>query len=585
MPLTIQRVSPGLLIDAYGEESTRLRAGEAIHKIWARQPGLWKHDPQHARIISNRLGWIGVLDPMRTESPALRDFARDIDESGVRDIVLLGMGGSSVAPEVFSLVFSQGSARGPAQGRRRFFVLDSTDPAAIQQVDRSIDLAHTLFVVASKSGKTIETLSQFFYFHQRVTQAGLVPAGRSFLAITDRGSYLDSLAGDYSFRMTFRNPADIGGRYSALSYFGLVPAALWGVDIAAVLDSAMEMRKACGPEGDADANPALELASLLGAAARRGDDKLFLLSTPKLTPLGNWIEQLIAESLGKEERGIVPVAGGVSPPVDVLARGGVTAALFLEGDDRTALEATLRALEERGAAFVEIRLQAPEQLGAEFFKWETATALAGASLAIDPFDEPNVQESKDNTARILETFELSGEMPLGSARLVESGIELYADGAVRGSISTLQLSAALRTFFSESRPDDYVAILAYVARDAANGAQLDALRATLGERLGLPVLLGYGPRYMHSIGQLYKGGPTSGMFLMITSEKSSDLAIPGAKYTFGQLEMAQALGDLESLGRLGKPALRLHLTEGAPAGLASLRRAVDQALAASRSAL
>ena len=196
-----------------------------------------------------------------------------------------------------------------------------------------------------------------------------------------------------------------------------------------------------------------------------------------------------------------------------------------------------------------------------------------------------MQESKDNTARILETFELSGEMPLGSPRLVESGIELYADGAVRGSISTLQLSAALRTFFSESRPDDYVAILAYVARDAANGAELDALRATLGERLGLPVLLGYGPRYMHSIGQLYKGGPPSGMFLMITSERSSDLAIPGAKYTFGQLEMAQALGDLESLGRLGKPALRLHLTEGAPAGLASLRRAVDQALSASRSAL
>ena len=582
MPLTIQRVSPGLLTDAYGEESTRLRTGEAIHKIWARQPGLWKHDPQHAHIISNRLGWISVLDPMRTESPALEDLAREIYESGVRDIVLLGMGGSSLAPEVFSLVFS---AQGPAQGGRRFFALDSTDPAAIQQVDRSIDLAHTLFIVASKSGKTIETLSQFFYFHRRVTQAGLAPAGRSFLAITDRGSYLDSLAGEYSFRMTFRNPADIGGRYSALSYFGLVPAALWGVDIAGVLDSAVEMRKACGPEGDTDANPALELGSLLGAAARRGDDKLFLLSTSKLKPLGNWIEQLIAESMGKEERGIVPVAGGVSPSLDVLARGGVTAALFLEGDDQTALEATLRALQERGAAFVEIRLKAPEQLGAEFFKWETATALAAASLAIDPFDEPNVQESKDNTARILETFELSGEIPPGSPRLVESDIELYADGAVRGSISTLHLSAALRTFFSESRPDDYLAILAYVARDAANGAELDALRATLGERLGLPVLLGYGPRYMHSIGQLYKGGPPSGMFLMITSEKSSDLAIPGAKYTFGQLEMAEALGDLESLGRLGKPALRLHLTEGAPAGLASLRRAVDQALSASRSAL
>ena len=464
-------------------------------------------------------------------------------------------------------------------------MLDSTDPTSIQQVERSIDLAHSLFIVASKSGKTIETLSQFFYFHHRLTQAGIRPVGRSFLAITDRGSYLDHLADEYNFRLTFRNPPDIGGRYSALSYFGLVPAALWGIDIAAVLDSAIEMRAACGPEGQADANPALQLGSLLGAAGRRGDDKLVLLSTPKLTPLGNWIEQLIAESTGKEERGIVPVAGGVAPPLAVLARGCVTVALLLEGEDQAKLGPTLCALEQRNAPFVEIRLKSPAQLGAEFFKWETATALAGASLAIDPFDEPNVQESKDNTARILEGFEISGEMPLGSPRLAESGIEVYADGAVRGSISTLQLTAALRTFFSERRPDDYLAILAYVARDAANGAELDTLRTTLDERLALPVLLGYGPRYMHSIGQLYKGGPASGMFLLITSEKPEDLPIPGAKYTFGQLEMAQALGDLQSLGRLGKPALRLHLTEGVPAGLTALRRAIDQVFSASRSAI
>lgn len=578
MPLTLQRISPGYLAEACQEESNRLRAGEAIHKIWARQPSLWKDDAEHARIIANRLGWIGVLDLMRAKAPALRDLARDVNESGVRDIVLLGMGGSSLAPEVFSLTF-------PGPPGQRFFILDSTDPAFIQQIDRSIDLAHTLFIVASKSGKTIETLSQFFYFHRRLTQTGVRPEGRSFLAVTDRGSYLDHLADEYNFRLTFRNPPDIGGRYSALSYFGLVPAALWGVDIAAVLERAMEMRAACSPEGDADRNPALQLGSLLGAAARSGDDKLVLLSTAKMAPLGNWIEQLIAESTGKEERGIVPVAGGAVLPLDVLARGCVTAALALEGDDRAGLDAILCALEQRNAPFVEIRLKAPAQLGGEFFKWETATALVGASLAIDPFDEPNVQESKDNTARILEVFETSGEMPLGSPRLVESGIELYADGAVRGAISTLQLTAALRTFFSERREDDYIAILAYVARDAANGAELDALRATLAERLGLPALLGYGPRYMHSIGQLFKGGPDSGMFLMITYEKSEDLPIPGAKYTFGQLEMAQALGDLQSLGNIGKPALRLQFTEGVRPGLAVLRHAVDQALSASRSAI
>lgn len=578
MPLTSQRISSGYLADAYQEESNRLRAGEAVQKLWARQPGLWKDDPRHASIIANRLGWLGVLDSMRAEWPVLRDLARDIEESGIDAFVLLGMGGSSLAPEVFSLTF-------PAPPGRRFFVLDSTDPTLIQQIDSSIDPAHTLFIVASKSGKTIETLSQFFYFHRRLTQAGVLPAGRNFMAITDRGSYLDHLADDYNFRLTFRNPGDIGGRYSALSYFGLVPAAFWGIDIGGVLDGAMEMRAACGPEREADANPALQLGSLLGAAARRGDDKLILLSTPKLTSLGNWIEQLIAESTGKEERGIVPVAGGVVTPPEGLARGCVTVALLLEGDDWATLPPMLRVLEERDAPFVEINLKTPAQLGAEFFKWETATALAGASLAIDPFDEPNVQESKDNTARILERFEISGEMPLGSPRLAESGIELYADAAARGAISTLQLTSALRSFFSERRPDDYLAILAYVARDSANGAELDALRATLADRLGLPVLLGYGPGYLHSTGQLHKGGPASGMFLMITSEKPQDLPIPGAKYTFGQLQMAQALGDLQSLGRLGKPALRLHLTEGAPAGLTVLRRAVDQMFSASRSAI
>ena len=578
MALTAQRISPGYLADVCEEESNRLRAGEAVQKLWAGKPGLWKDDSEHARTIANRLGWIGVLDSMRAEAPALRDLAGDIKDSGVSDIVLLGMGGSSLGAEVFSLIF-------PAPQGRRFFVVDSTDPAAIQQVERSIDLPHALFVVASKSGKTIETLSQFFYFHRRLVQAGIRPVGRSFLAITDRGSYLDHLAEEYDFRRTFRNPEDIGGRYSVLSYFGLVPAALWGVDIAAVLDGAIEMRAACGPEREADANPALQLGSLLGAAARRGDDKLVLLSTPKLTPLGDWIEQLIAESTGKEERGIVPVAGGVALPIDVLARGCVTAALLLEGEDHATLEPILRALKQRGAPVVEIEFKSVTQLGAEFFKWEIASALACALLAVDPFDEPNVQESKDNTARILEVFESSGEMPLGSPRLVESGIELYAEGAVRGAISTLQLTAALRTFFPERRPDDYVAILAYVARDAANSSELNSLRTILAERLSLPVLLSYGPRYQHSVGQLYKGGPVSGIFLMITSEKSGDLPIPGAKYTFGQLEMAQALGDVQSLARLGKPVLRLHLTEGAPAGLSSLRRAIDQVFSASRSAI
>ncbi len=577
MALPTQSVSPGRLEAAYRQEIKRLAAMGAIQKIWSKQADLWKSDADHTRVIVNRLGWIEVLEAMRGEAAALAEFAGEIRQAGLRDIVLLGMGGSSLAPEVFSLTFPA-----PSDGRR-FFVLDSTDPGSILGVARAIDLRRTLFIVASKSGKTIETLSQFFCFHHRLNATGMRPPGQNFVAITDSGSYLAQLAGEYSFRRTFLNPADIGGRYSALSYFGLVPAALWGVDLGAVLDAAMEMRAACGPAAaPAENNPALELGALMGVGAQHGADKLILLATPSLVPLSNWIEQLVAESTGKEGQGIVPVTGGVPPQMEVLAEGCVVAVLRLAEEDTAALDAILPEIRARGAPVVEIRLNRQTELGGEFFKWEAGTAVLGAVLGIDPFDEPNVQESKDNTARILEGFQLSGHLPTGSPRLVEEGIELYAEGVVRHSISTIRLSEALRTFLAQRQPRGYLALLAYVDRNAANAASLDALRARLGERLGLPVLLGYGPRYLHSIGQLYKGGPPTGMFLVITAAVAQDQTIPGAKYTFGQLQMAQALGDLESLLRRGKPALRLHLARGAQDGLAELRRVVDQALATSR---
>ncbi len=578
MSLPTQRLFPGRLGAACRQEIERLVAARAIEKIWSRQAALWKSDADHARVITNRLGWIGVLDTMQSEVAALTDFAGEVRQAGFRDIVLLGMGGSSLAPEVFSLTFPA-----PADGRR-FFVLDSTDPASILGLRRAIDLRKTLFIVASKSGKTIETLSQFFYFHHHLNAAGVRPPGQNIIAITDPGSYLEQLAGEYSFRRAFLNPLDIGGRYSALSYFGLVPAALWGVDLAAVLDTATQMRAACGPAAPDASNPALELGALLSAGALQGADKLILLATPRLVPLGNWIEQLVAESTGKEGKGIVPVAGGVAPAPAVLAEGCVVAALRLEGEDAAALDSVVESVKPRRVPVVEIRLEGPAELGGEFFKWEAATAVAGAVLGIDPFDEPNVQESKDNTARILEQFQANGQMPAGTPRLAEAGVELYAEGIVRHSISTIRLSEALRTFLVQRRPGDYLALLAFVDRHGSHADRLEALRARLGERLGLPVLLGYGPRYLHSIGQLYKGGPPTGMFLMITAAPVEDQAIPGAKYTFAQLQMAQALGDLESLVRRDLPALRLHLARGAEAGLAELQKAFERAIAASRPA-
>jgi glucose-6-phosphate isomerase len=569
--LSSQHIRAGRLERAFRRERHRLTAENAIAKLWAKQPDLWTSEPAHARVITNRLGWIEVLDLMRRELPRLAAFAREVRDAELSTIVLLGMGGSSLAPEVFSLTF-------PAPGSAaRFFVLDSTDPGAVLEVEKSLDLRSSLFIVASKSGKTVETISQFEYFRQRLADGGVREPGQHFIAITDPGSHLEQLASQHRFRQSFLNPADIGGRYSALSFFGLLPAALWDVDLAGVLDSAVEMRAACAPGSPAESNPALALGALLGAGAVEGLDKLVLLSTPALLPLGNWIEQLVAESTGKQGKGIVPVAGGAFPTPETLADGCVVVALRLQGESSEPLDRMLRAIEPRAVPIVEIQLARPADLGAEFFKWEAATALAGAVLRIDPFDEPNVQESKDYTARILEQFQATGRMPGAAPQFSDSGIEVYPAAASTGSAT--RLADVLRAFFASRKPGDYLGVLAFVERNPANAVLLDALRDLLGARLPLPVLLGYGPRYLHSIGQLYKGGPPTGMFMVLTATKERDVAIPGAKFTFGQLQLAQALGDMDSLAKRNKLALRLHLTQGAAAGLAELCRAAEQALA------
>jgi len=569
-----QRIVPGRLAPAYEAELGRLRAQQVISRMWNREPGLWKDDSAHAGVIGNRLGWLSVVDQMRSEAADLTAFADEVAAAGLRTIVLLGMGGSSLAPEVFSLLI-------PApDDHRRFFVLDTTDPESLLAVERSLNLPRTLFIVASKSGSTIETLSQFQYFLDLLKQGGVAQPGANFIAITDAGSRLDKLAQEHSFRRVFRNPADIGGRYSALSFFGLVPAALWGVDVNAILDSASEMMAATGPQAPPEANPALRLAALLGTGALQGCDKLFLLSPRKVEPLGSWIEQLVAESTGKEGRGIVPIVAGPDAPLELLEQGAVTVALTLDGHDDDALSRTMEALEDRGAPMAEIRMAAPTDLGAEFFRWEVATVLAGVSLSIDPFDEPNVQESKDATGRLLREFESTGKMPQGSLMLAESGVELFSETAAPNAVQALQISGVLRSFLAARRKGDYLALLAYVARDAENAAELEALRLRLAERLQVPVLLGYGPRYLHSIGQLYKGGPSSGLFVIITSSKAEELPIPGARYTFAQLQMAQALGDMQRLAQRSRPAVRLHLAPGARAGLAALRTIFEQTLGA-----
>ncbi len=569
---SFQRILPGRFAAAYRAELDRLTAESVLARIWEGKPDVWKDSPEHTRVIQSRLGWLASPEAMHNEAGHLSKFAATIRKAGLRDFLLLGMGGSSLAPEVFSLTF-------PAPEGARFFVLDSTDPEMILAAERAADLKHALFIVASKSGTTIETLSQFRYFHARLDAAEVAEPGKRFVAITDPGSPLEKLAREKGFREVFLNDPQIGGRYSALSYFGLVPAALWGVKLEAVLDSALAMREACSPNTSATVNPALALGTLLGAAARAGTNKLALLATPALAPLGNWIEQLIAESTGKEGTGIIPIAGEVPGPAEIFLQDTVVACLALEGEDRRELDQFAQDLAERGVPLADVRLKRPEELGAEFFKWELATAVAGAVLGVNPFDEPNVKESKDNTARILKT-KAKPPQPMFSDRQTA----IFAEGPLREKLAGERLADALRTLFAEREAGSYLAVLAFIARDAESERALGELRLRLRHCLKMPVLAGFGPRYLHSIGQLYKGGPQKGSFLMLTAEHSQDALIPGAGYSFAQLELAQALGDFQALSKRGRPVLRLHFGQGAGAGLRDLRAAVEAAASPSRSA-
>lgn len=567
-----QKIHAGRLEGDWKKEIARLGVIHAIERIFAKDASLWKSDEAVQRSIRHRLAWCDSLEPMHRESAALAQFAKETIESGIHDVVLLGMGGSSLAPEVISLVF-------PAPAGRRFFVLDSTDPASVRRIERLVSLPQTLFIVASKSGKTIETLSQFRYFQSALAHAGVKLPGRNVVAITDPGSFLEQQAKEHDFRKTFLNDADIGGRFSALSFFGLVPAALWDVDTAAMISTAASLKAASSPTVAPESNDPLTLGALMAVAAQRGLNKMHLFATPSLASLGNWIEQLVAESTGKEGKGVVPIAGQTPGPASLFA-DGLAVFLSLAGEESKELDSLAFAMRDEEIPVVKILLDGRKDLGAEFFRWELATAVAGATLEINPFDEPNVQESKDITGRILDQFRQTRMMPSSIPRLAEGEIGLFAEGPARNRIFTRKIAAALRTFFGDRQPGDYLAILAYIDRDDENVRRLEALRVKLRDRLKLPVLLGFGPRFLHSIGQLYKGGPAQGMFLQLTCGDSDEVLIPGADYSFSQLKMAQALGDLEALVKRDKPVLRLHLKDGPTSGLVALQAKVEEALMA-----
>ncbi len=522
-------------------------------RLWEKDGSIWKGGNTVIHAIRQRLGWLDVTQSIdRQRLQALQQEASNWSHA-----VVLGMGGSSLAAEVFSTTF------GVQAGFPQIHVLDSTNPGSVLALDKKLDITKTLFIVASKSGTTLETQALFNYFYARTGHNG-----QQFIAITDTDTPLVDLAQAHNFYATFLNPADIGGRYSALSYFGMVPAALQGLDLDALWSSAENMMMACGPKVAGVDHPGIWLGAILGVLAAEGRDKVGVFTSPSIARMGNWIEQLLAESTGKSERGIVPVVGAtIGNPHDYVT-DRVFIYLRVEGDDNSAIDEGLKTLQQASQPCVIFNLTNPYALGGEFFRWEYATAVAGSLLGVNPFDEPNVAESKANTTHILERYQEQGTLFDHPAAITEGPVNLFVAEKTRTLLSELVLQQGykgesdliglLAAQINSTRAGDYFALLAYVPPEPAIIAALEVVRRRLRHTTHRAVTVGYGPRYLHSSGQLHKGGPNNGVFIMITCEDAEDVDIPQMPFTFGKLHAAQALGDFEALQTHRRRVLRLH---------------------------
>jgi len=532
-----------------------------VERIWRKDHTVWKPEPQE---ITNRLGWLHVADAMESRLPEVDSFVEEVRSDGLIQVVLLGMGGSSLAPEVLGRIFP------PQPGFLRLTVLDTTHPDAIARVRDGLDLKRTLFVVATKSGGTVETISLFKYFYNLILD--VCPShevGGRFCAVTDPGSGLEAMARSLAFRKIFLNDPEIGGRYSALSYFGLVPAALTGTDVGEILSRGRAAAEACRASDPAQyaGNPGLLLGAFLGTAARAGRDKMTLVVHPVFANLADWVEQLVAESTGKEGRGILPVTGELPGPPDVYGNDRFFVFVDLGGESR------MDGLEDlRKAGFPCVRLTAADRtdVGALFFVWEFATAVASHLLAVNPFDQPNVESAKVQAKRMLEAYKRSGTLPRLPVAAEAEGIQVLGDAPAGAP------AEALKRFVEDLSADGYVAVQAYVPPHEETDRALARLQKELRDLSRRAVTVGYGPRFLHSTGQLHKGDAGKGRFIQITDEVRNDLPIPDApgtsasSVTFGTLIAAQANGDREALLAAGRPVLRLHVTGDAAEALGNL---------------
>ncbi|HEX4405790.1 MAG TPA: bifunctional transaldolase/phosoglucose isomerase [Polyangia bacterium] len=554
-------VLPAPLAEAVEAEVLRLSQAGAPQRLWDGDPTLFTADAGHETSIKTRLGWLRSPALMKTKLAELSAFAAEVRGAGFTDAVLLGMGGSSLAPEVLGAVFAGNANAMKSNGGLRLHVLDNTDPAAVLAVDKLVEGKKTLFIVASKSGGTIEIQSFERHFWQKTLaqcEGDVARAGGHFVAITDPATRLGQLAEEKKYRRVFVNPADIGGRYSALSYFGLVPGALLGADVPGLVATSGEMAAASSPVVPAPDAAALRLGVIMGVAAKNRRDKLTIVASPELASLGSWIEQLVAESTGKEGKGVVPVdLEPLGAPADY---GDDRLFVYIRlGEGDAAQSRAVGALEQAGHPVVYLTLESRAALGRELFRWEVATAIAGVVLGVNPFDEPNVTEAKLATSALLAAYAKDAKLPQAE--------DVCGPGDVE----------RLRALLSTAPPQDYVALCAYFTRTDARDALLTKVRVAIRARAKNATTVGYGPRFLHSTGQLHKGGANTGVFLQLTADAPKDLPIPGEPYTFATLRNAQALGDLQVLRRRSRRALRVNLGADIDAGLAALLSTIEKA--------
>ncbi|MGC1449042.1 MAG: bifunctional transaldolase/phosoglucose isomerase [Candidatus Sulfotelmatobacter sp.] len=549
------------------------QSGGKMQRLWQRDATLWTGNDE-----ANWLGWLDIVDEQIAQHDQLQKVAKEVQARGFQHVLLLGMGGSSLCPEVLRMTF----------GRITHFptlhVLDSTDPAQVKAFEHQIDIPKTLFIVSSKSGSTLEPNIFKQYFFERTKQVvGAVKVGSHFMAITDPGSKMQQVAEGDRFLHVFFGRSSIGGRYSALSNFGMVPAAVMGLDTKKFLAQAAEMVLACGAAVAVEENPGAVLGIILGTAATAGRDKVTIITSPGISDLGAWLEQLLAESTGKIGKGIIPVdREGLTTP-EAYSSDRVFVYVRLESGADADQDARVAAIEKAGHPVVRIAMPDIYDLGAEFFRWEVATAVAGSIIGINAFNQPDVEASKIATRSLTSEYEKTGSLPAEKPVVEDSGIKLFTDDKNAAELAKAagadqSLAGYLKAHLARIQPGDYFAVLGYIQMNGEHENSLEALRHLVRDKKRVATCLGFGPRFLHSTGQAYKGGPNTGVFLQVTCDDPVELPVPGQKYTFGVVKAAQARGDFQVLADRGRRALRVHLGSNLKAGLATLQAAVQKAL-------